>query len=317
MNNHISKLKAFPIAAIGLSLSLLTLSNAFNAYHITFLKPLAIIFSICALILLLIKIIAHPKVTYCDLTCPGGSPFYPTIDMVAFSLAASLLPYSPLIAKIIWILGVIFHLVYLVVFLYFNLKNDFKFEKVLPSWSVVVVGFCVAASSSTGFGFDKAALYLTYLGIIIYIIVYPILLYRIYIHKPALKEALAPTIGILAAPASLVLAAYLTVTHTPNLILFWFLAITGVINALLVYIALPKFLIKGFRLNYAAFTFPLAVSAVAALKASMYLKVNHYAIAPYFKIIADIEVILSALLIAYITIRFLIIFFKELVRKVN
>ncbi|MGL4762668.1 MAG: TDT family transporter [Sarcina sp.] len=314
MNNYITKAKLFPIGAVGTSLGFMTLANVWTIHGVTFLKPLAIIFALCALSLLTVKIFVHPKQIWSEMKNPILGGYYPTIDMAAFVLCGYLLPYLPSVAKVIWLVGIAFHLIYFAIFFGSRIKN-FKLRHMLPSWNVVLVGVCVASVGSKGMGFPHIAEFLSYFGIVCYLPFYPFMLYRVYIHKHKIEVPAAATIGIMAAPSSLVLTSYLTTNTTHNNFVLWYLIITSIFNVLLVYIELPKFIKKGFNPGYAAFTFPLAISMLAMWKTGLLLGKTSSTVGMIFKSISNIELIIGSCVIAYVAINFIILLIKALIIK--
>ena len=311
MKHYINKAKLFPIGAIGTSLGFMTLANVWAIHGITFLKIPAIIFAVCAMTFMIGKIIIHPKHAYEELKNPIAGGFYPTIDMAAFALAGYLLPYLPTFAKAIWLVGIVVHLSLFTFFFGLRLKN-FKLRDMLPSWNVVLVGVCVASVGSRGMGFPEIANFLTYFGIVLYLPFYPIMLFRVYIHNHKISIPAASTIGIMAAPSSLVLASYLTTTTVHNEFVLWYLIATSIFNVLLVYIELPKFIKQEFKAGYAAFTFPLAISMLAMWKTSVLFGKYSTAYGTFFKTISNIELAIGSLVILYVVINFIILLIKTI-----
>lgn len=315
MNTYINKAKLFPIGAVGTSVGFMTLANVWAIHGVTFLKPLAITFALCSLAIMALKIFIHPKQVWSEMKNPIAGPFYPTIDMASFILAGYLLPYLPVVAKLIWLVGIAFHLSFFAVFFFVKLKNDFKLRHMLPSWNVVLVGVCVAGVGSKGMGFPHIADFLTYLGIVLYLPFYPIMLYRVYVHKHKIEIPAAATIGIMAAPSSLVLTSYLTTSTSHNVFVLWYLILTSIFNILLVYIEIPKFIKKGFKAGYAAFTFPLAISMLAMWKTALLMQTIHPSLANIFKVISDVELVVGSFMIGYVAINFIIMLVKALIVK--
>lgn len=75
MTNYLKKLENFPIGAIGTSLGFMTLANVWVLHSVTFVKPLAILFALIALTLMLTKIVLHPKKTLNELKHPIAVDF--------------------------------------------------------------------------------------------------------------------------------------------------------------------------------------------------------------------------------------------------
>lgn len=305
MKLYIEKLKNYPIGVCGVALAFITISNCWQLNNIYFLKPIAIIFAIIAILIMISKMIIYPKKVLEELKNPILSSFYPTIDMAAFLIADYFVKDIPKIALLIWLIGIIFH--YLIVIWYsYQRIVKFNFKDIMPSWNVVYVGMVVAAVSSKGMGHVGLSKFLVIFGIVAYIVLLPIMLYVVF-RDEKMENHRLPTIGILAAPGSLNLAGYLTVFHNPNIYLLWFLIITSLFNLLVVYGYVHKLIRDKFVPTYAAFTFPLAISTLAAYKVSKYFSKN-VGLSNLFHLIANIEIFIATTVIFYVLYRFISLF---------
>lgn len=314
MIRYHEKLKSFPIACVGAALGFISTSNIWCVHGIHFLKPLGIIFGLIALSLMLLKLILHPKQVWKELNHPVAASFYPTIDMILMSFCVYLLPYNKPFARTLWIISIIIHFSIFLLFFTLRFKN-FKFKSILPSWNVVLVGYCTASAGSLGMGFPHIAEFLTYIALVLYIPFYPILIYRIYFFKPKIEVCDCATMGILPAASSLVLASYYTTSANPNILILLFLIITSILNVILIYIELPKFYKMGFMPGCAAFTFPLAISVIAMWKTNIYISKYSIWCSNLFEIISNIELIICSIVVLYVTINFIILGYKALVKR--
>ncbi|MGL5245254.1 MAG: TDT family transporter, partial [Sarcina sp.] len=293
----IKNLEEYPIGICGTCLGFITLANCWKIKDLNFIKPVALVIASIAIILQIIRMIAHHKTIWNEIKNPVLGSFYPTIDMACFLIASSLLDVLPTFAKALWLVCVIFHLIMLIIFSYYRIK-DFTFTHVVPSWFVPPVGIVVGTVASVGMGFTTIAKLIFYFGLISYIIMWPIMLYRLI--KYPLPEPQKPIIGILAAPASLCLVGYLTISNTPNKLIIIFLTLTSVFNLLIVYIKLPALLRKGFAVTYASLTFPLAISILAMYKMSVYVNKIGFNDYNLFKLAADVEIVIGTYVIFYV-----------------
>ena len=304
----INKLENYPIGMCGTALAFITLSNCWAIAGVKFLKPLAIIFALIVLTLMLLRIILFPKVIWKELKNPVLGTFYPTIDMSCFLIAAYFLNIAPNFSKALWLICILTHGVLFTLFCIFRI-SDFSIKNMVPSWFVVLVGVVVGSASSSGMGYAKLAQYLFYFGLFWYIVIWPIMVYRVF-RCEVVEENKLPTIGVMAAPASLCIVGYLTAFKNPNNILLTFLVITSLFNLGLVYSYISKFIKKGFSPTYAALTFPLAISVLAMYKLSSYL--NNIGIfgAYAFKILGHIEIFIGTYVIFYVINNFIKLFLK-------
>lgn len=167
-----------------------------------------------------------------------------------------------------------------------------------PSWFIIPVGLVVASVSSVGRCFPNIAKGIVYFGLVWYLILWPILLYRIKQYQ--LKEEQLPSIGIMAAAASLCLVAYLTTFTSYNNIIITFLTVTSIMNVIIVYFKLPKLFKQHFIPAHASITFPLAISILAMYKMYKYAITIGLDFNNLFKILGHIEIIIGSCVILYV-----------------
>ena len=301
MASFIQKLETYPVGICGASLAFITLSNCWSINGISFLKPLALIVAIIAVLVKILRMISHHETIWSELKDPILGSLYPTIDMVVFLIAASLLKSTPTFAKILWLSCIIFHGIIFILFIYLRSK-DFNFKDMVPSWFVVFIGVAVGTVSSTGMGFPNIAKALFYFGFFWYTVMWPLMLYRI-IRYP-LNDNQLTSIGIMGAPASLCLVAYLTAFQSYNSVIIIFLTLTSIFNICIVYSKLPNLLKKEFIPGHAALTFPLAISILAMYKMYNYARTTGFVFSEIFKIIGDIQIIVGTYVILYVLYNF-------------
>ena len=142
-----------------------------------------------------------------------------------------------------------------------------------------------------------------------YAILLPLMLYRL-IFLTEVPNAAKPTIAIMAAPASLSLAGYLTVVPEPNLLLCAILLGIAVLMTIAIYFAFWNLLRLQFSPGYAAFTFPMAIGATALYKCSALVAgiPGGEEYATQLHILATIELVIAALVIFHV----LTLYFKNL-----
>ena len=133
----------------------------------------------------------------------------------------------------------------------------------------------------------------------------PLMVYRL-VFRSEVPDAAKPTIAIMAAPASLSLAGYLTVVKEPSLLVCAVLLGIALLMTLFTYIALFHLMRLPFTPGYAAFTFPMAIGATALYKMAHLVagfpQATQYA--EQLRMLATGEAIIAVLVIAYVSIRF-------------
>ena len=143
----------------------------------------------------------------------------------------------------------------------------------VPSWFVPPVGIIVAAVTSSGMGYETLVQILFLFGLTAYFIELPAMLYRL-IFKGTLPTPALPTFAIMAAPASLSLAGYLTISDAPDYLLIFVLTPLALFMTELVYIAFIRLLRLPFSPGYAAFTFPMVIGSTALTKLADTLRIS-------------------------------------------
>jgi tellurite resistance protein TehA-like permease len=121
-----------------------------------------------------------------------------------------------------------------------------------------------------------------------------------------IPDAAKPTIAIMAAPASLSLAGYLTVTETPSPVIIGLLFGIAVLMTFIIYVAFFKLLRLPFSPGYAAFTFPMVIGATALFKLAAWMQhvdIDVQYVNQVFSL-AYLELIVATLVVGYVAVRY-------------
>ena len=260
------------------------------------------------LVLILLKFLFNPHLIKEDLRHPVVGSVMPTIAMASMVVAQAFLATHPVFGRDLWLAAVCFHLVLLFGFTLYRWKDlvagEFRYEQMVPSWFIPPVGIVVAAVTSTGMGFDPLINILFTFGVFSYCVELPVMLYRILFRKRML-DAVLPTFAVMAAPASLSMAGYLTITSAPNPVFLILLTPLALCMTGIVYIAFIRLLRLPFSPGYAAFTFPLVIGATALFKLSGYLGgAGFQQAAILFDRLAWGELIISSVMVSYVAARY-------------
>lgn len=266
------------------------------------------------LLILVAKFVLHPRLLLEDLAHPVVGSVVPTFAMATMVVSKAV---GGSLGTLLWLLAVALHLVFLVTFVWHRLK-DFQLHHMVPSWFVPPVGIIVAAVVSPGGAMAQLAQGLLWFGMSCYALMLPMMLYRL-IFCAEVPDAAKPTIAILAAPASLSLAGYLTVSSTPAPLLVVVLLGIAVLMTALIYLALIKLLRLPFSPGYAAFTFPLVISATALYKVAALAQ--HWGLdgqtQDQLRLLAGGELVVATLVVAYVALRFMLHFGPQRRDKLN
>ncbi|WP_353892812.1 TDT family transporter [Proteinivorax hydrogeniformans] len=256
MSDIIKKLP-YPIA--GLMLACATLGNLLASYGEIYRYFFGAI-SACILVLIVAKLIIMPKSLMAAFENPVLASVLPTFSMGLMVLSTYISSFN-FLASMLWFFAILIHLLLIFVFTKKYIFN-FNIKAVFPSYFVVYVVIVVASISAPALGHQNIGQYLFWFGLLSYLILLPIVLYRVVKIKSMPPPAL-PTFVILTAPASLCLAGYISSFPHPNNVLISFLAGLAFVMLGAVATKMPPLLKSEFYPSYSAFTFPFVITAVA------------------------------------------------------
>jgi tellurite resistance protein TehA-like permease len=311
MNNKISIfLASVPTALAGLALGIASLGWSWESgsnFQGQAQMSGALVATVILLVLLL-KFVLNPDLLKKDLSHHMSGSVVPTFAMATMVVANNINHFNHQLALSVWLTAIVLHLSFLMAFIYYRVK-DFKFEQVLPSWFIPPVGIVVGAVSFPGGELINIANLLVLFGLIAYSILLPTMLFRYFLYHQILEHE-KPTIAIFAAPASLSLAGYLTVTEHPSHQVVIILMMIALLMTLFIYFSFNKLLRLPFSPAYSAFTFPLVIGATAMFKTSQYLLINGSSLqlVELVERIAYVELIVATGMVGYVCLRYLLHF---------
>ncbi|BBL89659.1 C4-dicarboxylate ABC transporter [Vibrio rotiferianus] len=258
------------------------------------------------LAILAVKFLFHNHLLRQDLAHPVVGSVVPTFAMGTMVVSNSLGHFFPVAGDVLWLVAVALHIVFLASFLYHRAK-DFELHHMVPSWFVPPVGIIVADVSFSGNPvLAPIAHGALVFGMVAYAVMLPIMIYR-FMFTHEIPDAAKPTMAILAAPASLSLAGYLTVTATPSPVIIALLFGIAVLMTAIIYLAFFKLLRLPFSPGYAAFTFPMVIGATALFKTANWMEANglaaHYV--QQVRGLAGIELIVATIVVTYVALQYI------------
>lgn len=308
------QVKKIPLPFCGVALGLAALGNLVGANGFGQIIPafkslnnfgvmLKNVFGLLAaaiLILLLIKILLDLKGFLEEMKNPITASVFGTYSMALMILSGYIQ------SSLLWWIGFIMHIV---IMIYFTITFVFKFniKQVFTSWYIVYVGIVAMNINCKQFGQQALGEIVFYFGFVCTLILLCIVMYRIYVVKE-IPDPAKPLFCINTAPVSLCLAGYMATFTDKNPALIYFMLVLSLLIYLLVLVNLPKLLKMPFFPSYAAFTFPMVISAIACkLTTAQYLggevKANP-SLANITKIIFQLQTYIALVLVIYAFIRF-------------
>lgn len=302
--DYMSFLKNYPIPIAGLILSIFALGNLLQSYGDNVRLAVGAI-GFLLLIPFVLKLIVMNKSLKEDFQNPVVASVFLTFTMALICFAGYVKIFFNSTGLAIWYFGTILHIILLVWFSAKYLLN-FSIKKVFPSWFIVYVGVAVASVTSASMQQSLAGQITFYLAFVLYFCILPFVCYRVWKVKE-IPEPAKPTLIILSAPASLLLAGYLTAFPHKNSIILWLLITLSFTFYIIALCYLPGLLRLKFTPGYSAFTFPLVISAIATKMLNIYFKKSYITL----NIISQIEEGVAILIVAWVLVCYLFFLAKK------
>lgn len=235
----------------------------------------------------------------------------PAAATLALMLAASgVSAWNDVAGLTLWILGILIHIALMLGFACFQARS-FSLALFIPSWYLPFVGLIMAAATVPDPEFVPLARALHIFGGIFYFGTLPVMIWRL-LFLPPLPAPARPAVAIMAAPASLFLAGYLNVYPEPSALFGGLLLSLAILLTFSLYLLLPGLLRLPFSPAFASYTFPLTIGATALYKAVERLPLPH---ADLFRMLAGAEMVIAAVVTAYVCLRYLLYFAHALSDK--
>lgn len=293
-------IKKLPIPIAGLMLALAATGNLLATYGILYRSIFGLL-SCFVFLLLLIKVLILPKSIMEGFQNPVVASVMPTFSMGLILLATYVKPYT--IAYSLWLIGLALHTVFI---LAFTIKYITKFQitKVFPSYFIVYVGIVCVSVTAPIFNMVQLGQYIFWFGLVSYLMLLPIVLYRTFIVKN-IPEPAIPTLVIYTAPASLCLAGYLNSFESKNILMVVFLAILSLLMFIGVIRNMPRLLKLQFYPSYSAFTFPFVITAIAIKSTNTFL-INFGINISIIKYFVNILELWAVMIVIYVFIKYII-----------
>lgn len=293
-------LKIVPIPMCGLILGIASLGNLVKDYGLMTVGNIMGIVAGVLLVLILAKIFltfGHVKDTLKD---PIVASVSPTFTMASMVLCTYLTQFEALktLATVLWFVAIVIHYGLMVYFTYhFLIKPSVAIDHLYPSWFIVYVGLGVISVTSGKFVPEIGQINF-WIGLVTYLVLLPFIIHRVFRVKN-MPDPTLPLITIVAAPGSLMLTGYLNAFSQPQM---WVVVPLLILSQVLYWFIITR-IVKMFTLpfypSYAAFTFPLVISAFAITFASHYLTKAGFDL-PWLAGLALVETVIATIVVVYV-----------------
>lgn len=267
-------IKKTPLPMAGLILGLFALGNLLASYGDLY-KMICGGIGLVLYIIYVAKLFLDREKLSEELKNPIVATVFATFPMATMLLAGYLAPFSNRIAFYLWMFGVVFHGLLIIWFVMtVAIKKDIK--TVFPTWFIMFVGIVVASVTGKAFGMEVVAQRCFWFGLICYIILIPIVCYRVFVVKNIPEPAWA-TLVVFSAPGGLLLAGYMNAFETKNMNILVPLMIVSGVFYMFALSQLPKIMKLKFYPSISAITFPTVITAIGFKLSNAYLIKTEYA----------------------------------------
>jgi len=312
-----NRLAYFPINLFGAIMGYSGLTLGLKAAHEQMSIPIYIfyfsailttLFFIAVSFVYLIKLVKHPKAVIAEFNHPVALHFFPTfsISLLLLSMVFKELAYD--VSQLMWILGTLIQSGLLL----FILNNWIHHEKwqiihMNPAWFIPVVGSILVAIGAVSFANVELGWFFFSIGLVFWIILNSIVIYRLFFHPPMLK-ILEPTLFILIAPPAVGFISYMSLQGMAGVNEFArILYYIALFLTILLLSQIPRFIKVPFSLAWWAYTFPIAAMTLASFIMYEQLEIK------FFSYIASLLLSVLSALIVHLTFKtFLAIKHKKL-----
>lgn len=254
----------------------------------------------CAVLTVLyaIKLVRRFPQVRAEFQHPVVMNFFPAFSISLLILATGFLTQRPALARVLWYAGAALHLLLLLRMLSVWFHRPMHIQAINPAWFIPVVGTVIAPIAGVEVAGSEAGWFFFSIGILFWLALFAIVLYRIIFHDP-LPDRLLPTLFILIAPPAVGMVASVRLNGSVGgceRVLFYFALFT-----LLMLVSMAdRFRRVRFYVSWWAYTFPLDAIAIAALVMA------HHTRTPFFEGLAWVLLGLATLVVAIVLVRTLI-----------
>lgn len=290
-------IKKLPIPVSGLILASLSLGNLLHDIHPVLRIAFGSIGAIF-LILILLKVALYPQLIKNDFKNPVIVSSSGTFSMSLMILSTYLISFTPSIAYVIWIIGIVLHILLIIYFTHHFIIHDFDISNVYPSYWIVYVGITMAAITANVHGIHEIDFIFFIVGFIGMLLSTPLVAYREFVYSK-IPEMNKPLTCIFTALFSILIVGYI---NSVKLVSNEFLIVLYTLACILYIFALYKLINYRnleFYPSFAAFTFPFVISALATKGIVSTLKLES------LNYLLVIQTVIATVLVIYVLIKYI------------
>lgn len=214
----------------------------------------------------LVKLARWPQAVLAELRHPVRMAFVPTITIAMLVLATAAQDVARPVAVVLWWAGALGHLAATVWALSsWTVREDIGVGHITPAWFIPVVGNVVTPLAAPSIGSVELAWFTFGVGMVFWLALLPLVLYRVILHAAPFAPKLLPTYAVFIAPPAVATLSWQSLTGelgSPAPRILYAAALAFVV---LVAAQLPRLRRVPFALTWWAYTFPVAAAAATAV----------------------------------------------------
>ncbi|MCB2099871.1 MAG: SLAC1 anion channel family protein [Rhodobacterales bacterium] len=211
------------------------------------------------------KAVRFPQAVKAEFQHPVRANFFPTIPICLVLMATAAQPHWPGLALPLWCVGVVAQVGLSLAILGRWIVRNTEIHHSNPSWFIPVVGNILAPVAGVPLGQVEVSWFLFSIGLVLWVLLFVIVFYRIVFHDQMPTKFL-PTLFILMAPPGVGYLSLVALNGGEMDMLARVLFFFGLFLALLLATMARLFASLPFSIAWAAYTFPTASMAAAALR---------------------------------------------------
>lgn len=275
---HKPYLEYLPVALFGSVMGLSGLSVAWHLAQARYGAPgwiteliggLAVAAFVAVFLGYAVKLITAPESVEAEFKHPIAGNLFGTFLISLLLLPIIIVPYSPLLAQMIWSIGTLGMLLFAWIIVSRWMSERQQIAHATPAWIVPVVGLLDVPLAVPALGLPPELhglmIFCLALGLFFALPLFTLIFSRL-VFEPPIPEASQPTLMILVAPFAVGASSYVTTTGQFDLFAQSLYMITLFILAVLIGRLRYLGMCCPFRVSWWAVSFPLAASAIVALR---------------------------------------------------
>ncbi|MGY6630688.1 MAG: SLAC1 anion channel family protein [Wenzhouxiangella sp.] len=210
------------------------------------------------------KVIACRERVMAELRHPVRINFLPTLSINLILLGILSREWLPTASLWLWMTGAALQLLFTLLIVTIWIESERPSASINPAWFIPAVGNVLVPIAAVPDGYVLVGWFFMAVGLFFWLTMNTIVFYRL-VTKPALEDAMRPTLMILVAPPAVGFLAWLQLSgglDTFAMVLY----LTAVFLAMLLVLQLPRFLRLAYFPSWWAYTFPLAAFTTASYR---------------------------------------------------